>query len=90
MLIDFGDIKKELRAVTEHFDHALIYEKGSLKEKTLKALHDEGFRLIEIPFRPTAENLARMFCDILAEKGLPVCEITVYETPDNSASYRKD
>ena len=90
MLIDFGDLKRELREIAEQFDHALIYERGSLKETTLAALDDEGFRLIEIPVRPTAENLARMFYDKLAEKGMPVCEITVYETPDNCASYRKD
>ncbi len=89
MLIDFGDIKKELRAVTEYYDHALIYEKGSLKEKTISAFNEEGFRIIEIPLRPTAENLARLFYDILREKGLPVCEITVYETPENCASYKE-
>jgi len=87
MVIDFGDLKKELRALADYYDHSLIYEAGSLKETTLAALRDEQFRLIEVPYRPTAENFARAFFDSLTEKGLPVMRVTVYETPDNCASY---
>ncbi|MCM1530043.1 MAG: 6-carboxytetrahydropterin synthase QueD [Alistipes sp.] len=90
MLIDFGDLKKILRSLADSFDHALIYESGSLKESTLIALNDEGFRLIEVPFRPTAENFARHFYGLLSEKGLSVKSVTVYETPDNCAVYEVD
>ncbi len=31
MLIDFGDLKHEVRAVADSFDHALIYEENTLK-----------------------------------------------------------
>ena len=61
MIIDFGDLKKAVRGLADSFDHALIYEKGSLKSTTLAALDDEEFRLIEVDFRPTAENFARHF-----------------------------
>ena len=87
MLIDFGDFKKELKNLADFYDHSLIYEKSSLKEKTLSALKEENFRLIEIPFRPTAENFAKMFFDMLKEKGLNVSKVTVYETPENCAVY---
>jgi len=87
MLIDFGDLKKEVRALADSFDHALIYECGTLKTKTLEALQEEGFRLIEISCRPTAENFARMFFDNLKDKNLPVECVTVYETPENCAQY---
>ena len=87
MLIDFGDLKAYVRALADSFDHALIYEKNSLKPATLDALNDEGFRLIELPFRPTAENLAKHFYELLTEKGLPVSSVTVYETPENCAVY---
>ena len=90
MLMDFGDIKRELRALADSFDHAYIYEKGTLMKKTLDALADEGFRLIEIPMRPTAENFAGYFFSILKEKGLPVKKVTVFETPDNCAAYEED
>lgn len=90
MLIDFGDLKEILRSLADSFDHALIYESGSLKQVTVNALNDEGFRLIEVPFRPTAENFARHFHRLLTEKGLPVKSVTVYETPNNCAVYEVD
>ena len=87
MLIDFGDLKKALRTLADSFDHTLIYDKDSLKGATLAALKDENFSLIEVPFRPTAENFARHFYELLSFQGLPVCSDTVYETPDNCAVY---
>ena len=87
MVIPFGDLKKTVRALADHYDHALIYEAGSLKAATLAALQDEQFRLIEVPYRPTAENFARAFFETLTAQGLPVLRVTVYETPDNCASY---
>ncbi len=87
MLIDFGDVKREVRAIADSFDHALIYEKGSLKAATLAALREEGFALIEVPFRPTAENFAEHFYTLLHEKDLPVKSVAVYETPENCAVY---
>ena len=87
MVIDFGDLKKAVRALADSFDHALIYEAGSLKPATLAALQEENFRLIEVPYRPTAENFAKAFYAQLKAEGLPVLRVTVYETPDNCASY---
>ena len=90
MVIDFGDLKREVRALADSFDHALIYEKGSLKAKTLEAFNDEGFRLIETDFRPTAECFAEYFYGVLRNRGLPVKSVTVYETPENCAEYGED
>lgn len=87
MLIDFCDLKKALRDLADSFDHTLIYEKDTLKGATLTALKDENFSLVEVPFRPTAENFARHFYELLSFQGLPVCSVTVYETPDNYATY---
>ena len=87
MVIDFSDLKKAVRALADAYDHALIFETGSLKPATLAALADEQFRMIEVPYRPTAENFAKAFYDMLCEQGLPVLRVTVYETPDNSARY---
>ena len=87
MLLDFGDLKKAVRALADRYDHALIYESGSLRDKTLEALHEEGFHLIELPFRPTAELLAQQFFTALLEQGYPIMQMTVYETPENCAVY---
>lgn len=90
MVVDFGDFKKAVRALADAYDHALIYESGSLRENTLTALREEQFALIEVSFRPTAENLAKHFYERLTADGLPVLRVTVYETEDNCAVYTPD
>lgn len=87
MIVDFGKLKKDLTSLADELDHSLIYEKGTLKEKTVEALLDEGFRLIPVDFRPTAEEFAHYFYQKMTEKGYHVHSATVYETPNNCASY---
>lgn len=87
MVIDFGDFKKVLRDLTEELDHSFIVEEGSLMPETLELLKKEGFELSMMPFRTTAENLAKYFCDKMVEQGLPVSQVDVYETPNNCAIY---
>ena len=87
MLVDFSQIKKVVRSLADDFDHALIYQKNSLKPSTESALLSENFQLIQVEFRPTAENFARYFYEELSKKGLPIHRVTVYETPDNCATY---
>ena len=59
MVIDFGEFKHVLRELTEELDHSFIVEEGSLMPETLACLEKEGFALSMMPFRTTAENLAR-------------------------------
>ena len=87
MIMDFSDLKRAVRLIAEHYDHSLIYEKNTLKSDTLECLKRDGFRLIEMPFRPTAENLARQFFTALKERGYRVSRVAVYETPENCAMY---
>ncbi|WP_251197391.1 6-pyruvoyl trahydropterin synthase family protein [Anaerotardibacter muris] len=88
MVIDFGEFKQAVRAMTEELDHSFIIEEGSLQPKTIACLEEEGFVLSPMPFRTTAENLARYFFDKLRAQGLPIAQIDVYETPNNCAIYR--
>ncbi|MCC8029188.1 MAG: 6-carboxytetrahydropterin synthase QueD [Lachnospiraceae bacterium] len=90
MIADFGDLKQDLKALADSYDHAFIYESGSLKEQTVLALREEGFRLIEVPFRPTAEQFARHFYECIRQKGYCVKQVEVYETPNNCAVYSED
>ena len=87
MLVDFGDLKNDLKKLADELDHSLIIESGSLKDATMEALRDEEFRIVEFPFRPTAENFAKYFYDRMSGLGYRVCEAVVYETPNNCASY---
>lgn len=87
MVIDFGEFKHVLRELTEELDHSFIVEEGSLMPETLACLEKEGFALSMMPFRTTAENLARYFYDRMADSGLSISQVEVYETPNNCATY---
>jgi 6-pyruvoyltetrahydropterin/6-carboxytetrahydropterin synthase len=90
MVVDFGVFKRALRDLTEELDHTFLVEEGSLMPKTIECLEEEGFSLTILPFRTTAENLACYFADRMAERGMPVSQVDVYETPNNCASYFVD
>lgn len=87
MLLDFANFKQALKQLAEKLDHKFIYEQGTLHAETVAALQNEGFALIELPFRPTAEELARWFFQKLQQQGLEPAQVWVFETPENCASY---
>ena len=88
MVLDFGVFKRAVRDAAEELDHTFLVEEGSLAPATIAALEAEGFTLTILPFRTTAENLARWFYEKLAAQGLPVAAVEVDETPNNRAFYR--
>ena len=90
MIMDFTDLKKVVKTIADHYDHSLIYEKGTFQADTLECLKRDGFRLVEVQFRPTAENFARHFYMILKERGYRPSNVAVYETPNNCAMYGED
>lgn len=87
MVVDFTDIKAALKALTDNLDHSLVMEKDTLKPQTYECLVDEGFRIMIMDFRPTAENFAKYFFDEIKNKGFNIRAVEVYETPNNCARY---
>ena len=87
MIVDFSKLKEDLKFITDYLDHCLIIEKGTLKSKTMEALAEENFRIEEMEFRPTAENFSQYFYKQMENKGYNVVRATVYETPNNCATY---
>lgn len=87
MIVDFSTLKNDLKKSVDYLDHSLIIEDGTLKPKTLEALEEEGFRVLKVSFRPTAENFAKYFYDEFTKLGYRVKQAVVYETPNNCASY---
>ncbi|MFQ9825033.1 MAG: 6-pyruvoyl trahydropterin synthase family protein, partial [Mediterraneibacter faecis] len=90
MVVDFGNLKNDLKVFCDYFDHSLIYETGSLKAETVAALQKEEFHLEEVSFRPTAENFAYYFYKKLTDSGYGVHCVEVYETPNNCAVYEEE
>lgn len=91
MVIDFHDLKAALHtAVVVPLDHAFLYDTGSTSECEIAAvLARQDMKQVGLPFRTTAENLARHIFRELA--GLVnLVSICVYETPDSCAEYRED
>jgi len=89
MVIDFGDLKKDVKEIVDYYDHALIIQEGTMRKDTLQSLIQDNFKIIEVQFRPTAENFSAFFFNYMEEKGYTVKRATVYETPTNSATYEK-
>ena len=87
MIVDFSQLKTDLKEEADYLDHCLIIEEGTLKDKTLEVLNEEGFRIVSVDFRPTAENFARYFFNIMTKKGYNVKRAVVYETEHNCAAY---
>lgn len=87
MCVDFAELKTDLRSLLDSMDHILIIEKDSLRPETRQALQTEGFPVMEMPFRPTAENFAKYFYDYFMRMQYQVAQVQVYETPNNCATY---
>lgn len=87
MCMDFSIVKQAWKEMLEEYDHNFLIETGSLQTDTMKALRAEGFSIMELPFRPTAENLAKHFYEKMEQMGFPVSQVQVYETPNNCATY---
>jgi 6-pyruvoyltetrahydropterin/6-carboxytetrahydropterin synthase len=89
-VIDFGVLKQKLGTwVDEQWDHAMVlYEKDSEAIKAVKNLSAQ--RLYELPYNPTAENMALYLlhevCPRLLEgTGVTIVRVTLKETPNCSA-----
>lgn len=90
MVIDFKDLKKTCEEVIlSRFDHAFIYDSTSAGESEIAAVvAKNGMRAVAIPFRSTAENLARHFYGELKTRLPGLSSVRVWETPDSCAEYR--
>lgn len=90
MVVDFGDLKKDVKQIADYFDHALIIQENTMRKETLDNLIEDGFKIVTVDFRTTAENFSAYFYNYMKEKGYNVKSATVYETPTNSATYEEN
>lgn len=91
MVIDFKDLKKiATEIICDRFDHAFVYNTKSEGEKEIAAVVEKhGMRTVALPFRSTAENMAKMFFEELKARLPGVSSVKVWETADSCAEYRE-
>ena len=89
MVMDFKDLKRvAAEVVCERFDHAFIYNTESEGEREIAAVVERyGMRTAAIPFRSTAENLAKLFFGELKSRIPGLYAVKVWETADSCAEY---
>lgn len=89
MVIDFKDLKRTCEEVIlARFDHAFMYNSASEAESEIAAVvMKHGMRAVALPYRSTAENLARHFFQELKMRIPELSRVRVWETPDSFAEY---
>lgn len=88
MLVDFTDIKRTLRAwIDQELDHRMILHRD---DPLLPVLQQYQQPVYLIPHNPTAENIARLIFDRADEMGFPVVDVTLWETVNSCASYKRE
>lgn len=90
MVIDFKDLKSiAANVICGRFDHAFIYNTTSTGEcEIAEVVARHGMRTVALPFRSTAENLARYFFSELKSSIPGLSSVRVWETADSCAEYR--
>jgi 6-pyruvoyltetrahydropterin/6-carboxytetrahydropterin synthase len=95
MVIDFGNLKATVGSFLDTMDHALMvnHNDGQLIEKMKEIL--PGLKVIETPFEPTAENMAKEIYVRVGEAlkkmwNVEIDYVDVYETDTSRASYSEE
>ena len=87
MVKDFSDVKRLLwEWLDREIDHTLLLHRD---DPVLPVLQGAGERVMAVDYNPTAENIARMIFDFVADTGYPVVDVTVWETETSHASYSR-
>ena len=87
MLTDFGDIKRIMKTwIDDHIDHCMLLHRD---DPALEYVRDTlGEPVYIMDENPTAETLARLLYRIAREQGLPIAQVTFWETPTSYAVYK--
>ncbi|MDH3979754.1 MAG: 6-carboxytetrahydropterin synthase [Gammaproteobacteria bacterium] len=85
MVEDFSGVKRLVWDwLDSEIDHTLLLHRD---DPLLSVLQSAGERVLVTEENPTAEVIARMIFDYVADKGYPVIEVVLWETDTSYASY---
>ena len=86
MVVDFSQIKERVGTwIDQTLDHQMILHRD---DPALPFLRQQGEPVFVVDVNPTAENIARLIFDRVKAQGLPVVEVTLWETENSFATYR--
>lgn len=86
MVVDFSEIKRVVgKWIDETLDHRMLLNEA---DPIIPELARQGEPFVTIDANPTAENIARLIFERTAAHGLPVVEVTLWETETSFATYR--
>jgi 6-pyruvoyltetrahydropterin/6-carboxytetrahydropterin synthase len=86
MVVDFTHIKNVLQTwIDDTLDHKMILHRD---DPVLPELRRQNEPVVVIDVNPTAENIAKLIYDQSAALGLPVVEVTLWESDRSHATYR--
>lgn len=91
MVADFSQVKALLKQIADQYDHKLLIEDnddGQAVARQLAQLPNQ-FAVCMVPYRPTAEEMARDIYRQIKQAGYPVYGVEIFETPVNSCIYRE-
>jgi 6-pyruvoyltetrahydropterin/6-carboxytetrahydropterin synthase len=85
MVVDFSHIKRTVgKWIDDELDHRLFLHRA---DPVLAFLQAQGEPVVVFDVNPTAENIAKRIFDYAVQHGLPVVEVTLWETPNSFATY---
>jgi 6-pyruvoyltetrahydropterin/6-carboxytetrahydropterin synthase len=86
MVVDFTHIKNLLQTwIDETLDHKMILHRD---DPVLPELRRQNEPVVIVDVNPTAENIAKLIYDQAAALGLPVVQVTLWESDHSYATYR--
>ena len=86
MVVDFSEIKRVVgKWIDETLDHRMLLNEA---DPIIPELVRQGEPFVTLNVNPTAENIARLIFERIASQGLPVVEVTLWETEASFATYR--
>jgi 6-pyruvoyltetrahydropterin/6-carboxytetrahydropterin synthase len=85
MVLDFSEIKRTISLwIDEHLDHRMLLHRD---DPVVPLLAGAGEPMLLLNVNPTAENIARLICQVATDQGYPVVEVRLWETSRCFATY---
>jgi 6-pyruvoyltetrahydropterin/6-carboxytetrahydropterin synthase len=86
MVVDFSEVKRRIgRWIDDNLDHQMLLHRD---DPMVPDLVKRGELFVTLDVNPTAENIARLIYREAVGQGLPVVEVTLWETENSFATVR--